>query len=296
MTRGPKLVWDSAGAWPCWWSVPIFSRPRLGRQVAPGLCPGPAADLACSLEFSGGGAVPAMRFEAFENKSAELWRQIPSEYRAGVDGVRVEREAMAHPRLPDVYTLGECLTESYPSDFGGPDTTRSMVVLYYGSFWRLSRQDEEFDWEAELWETLTHELQHHLESLASDDALEDVDYAADENYKRLEGESFDPFFFRAGEPLGGGWYRVEGVHFLEQQGVASELEFEWAGEKYRVAVPASDADVRFLEVGATESLPEDLVLVVTRVPGVLGVLRSLFGRTRPTVEEYQVSAAREADG
>ena len=88
------------------------------------------------------------------------------------------------PSLPDVYTLGECVTESYPSDFGGPETTRSVVVLYYGSFFRVSRQDDAFDWEVELWETLTHELQHHLESLAADDSLIDMDYAADENYRR----------------------------------------------------------------------------------------------------------------
>lgn len=231
-----------------------------------------------------------MGFEEFEQRSAELWRQIPPEYRSGVDGVRVERAARAHPTLPDVYTLGECLTESYPSDFGGPDTTRSLVVLYYGSFWRLSRLDAEFDWEDELWETLTHELQHHLESLASDDALEDADYAADENYKRLEGESFDPFFFRVGEALGGGWYRVEHDHFLEREVRGGELEFQWDGTQYRVAVPESQAAVLYLEVEPGDGLPEGLVLVVTRPSGMLGLVRSLFSRERPSVVEYTVTA------
>jgi predicted Zn-dependent protease with MMP-like domain len=233
---------------------------------------------------------PAMKFEQFEQRATDLWQQIPPEYRAGVDGVRVEREARAHPDLPDVYTLGECLTESYPSDFGGPDTTRSLVVLYYGSFWRLSRLDEEFDWEEELWETLTHELQHHLESLAADDTLEDVDYAADENFKRLEGRAFDPFFFRAGERLAGGWYRVEGEHFREFESGARELEFEWSGERYRVGVPQSRADVLFLEVESREPLPAGLVLAVVRPSGMLRVLRSLFTSERRSVEEYEVSA------
>jgi hypothetical protein len=231
-----------------------------------------------------------MRFEEFAQESAERWQQIPPEYRAGVDGVRVEREARAHPTLPDVYTLGECLTESYPSDFGGPDTTRSLVVLYYGSFWRLSRLDPEFDWEGELWETLTHELQHHLESLASDDALEDADYAADENFKRLEGERFDPFFFRAGEPVGGGWYRVEEDHFLEREAGAGELEFRWEERLYRVAVPESQAAVVYLEVEAGTGLPDGLVLVVTRPSGMLAAVRSLFRRERPSVAEYTVAA------
>jgi hypothetical protein len=230
-----------------------------------------------------------MKFEEFEQRSGELWREIPPEYRAGVDGVRVERGAKAHPTLADVYTLGECLTESYPSIPGGIPT-RSLVVLYYGSFWRLSRLDEQFDWEAELWETLTHELQHHLESLAADDALEDVDYAADENFKRLEGEPFDPFFFRAGEPLDAGWYRVEEDHFLDCEDAGSEVELEWSGERYRVAVPASEAQVLFLELAAAGSLPEGIVVVVTRPVGMRGLLRSVFTRARPRVEEHRVRA------
>jgi len=237
-----------------------------------------------------------MTFEHFEQRSAELWQQIPPEYRAGVDGVRVAREARAHPTLPDVYTLGECLTESYPSDFGGPETTRSLVVLYYGSFWRLSRRDAEFDWEEELWETLTHELQHHLESLAADDTLEDVDYAADENFKRLDGRSFDPFFFRAGERLESGWFRVEGDHFREYEAGTPELEFEWEGERYRVAVPAEGADVLFLEIEPEEPLPAGLVLVVTRQPGALRLLRSFFTGEQRRVAEYEVSAERLSNG
>ena len=237
-----------------------------------------------------------MTFESFEQRAAELWQQIPHDYRAGVDGLRVEREARAHPTLPDVYTLGECLTESYPSDFGGPDTTRSLVELYYGSFWRLARLDAEFDWDEELWETLTHELQHHLESLADDDTLEDVDYAADENFKRLEGRGFDPFFYRAGTALADGWYRVEEDHFREYEGAGPEVEFAWAGEHYRVGVPESRADVLFLEIEPDEALPPGLVLVVTREPGMLRVLRGIFTGERRSVEEYEVSAERVADG
>ncbi|MGH7505187.1 MAG: metallopeptidase family protein [Longimicrobiales bacterium] len=107
-----------------------------------------------------------MTFDVFERHARSEWDRIPDRYREGIDGLVVERDAKPHPDAPDVYTLGECVTEAYPSDFGGPDTIRSAVVLYYGSFLRLSRLDETFDWEEEVWETLTHELQHHLESLA----------------------------------------------------------------------------------------------------------------------------------
>jgi len=238
-----------------------------------------------------------VKFEQFEQRATELWQEIPREYQSGVDGLRVQRGAQAHPTLPDVYTLGECLTESYPSEFGGPDTTRSLVVLYYGSFWRLSRLDEGFDWEGELWETLTHELRHHLESLAADDALEDQDYAADENFKRLDGRSFDPFFFRAGEGLGDGWYRVEDEYFREYEGRSEVLEFEWEAGRYRVHVPESDADVLFLSVTPLPPpLPPALCLVQTRPQGTMRLLRSIFASQRKVVQEYEVPAERIVDG
>src|SRR5690606_9203075 len=131
---------------------------------------------------------------------------------------------------------------------GGPDTTRSVVVLHYGSFFRLSRIDPDFDWKAELWETLTHELQHHLESLASDDALVDMDYAANENYRRYEGESFDPLFFRHGIPEGG-WRRVEDEFFLEiERTDDTDVMFDWRGARYRIEIPDDPADVLLLAV------------------------------------------------
>ena len=196
-----------------------------------------------------------MTFEEFERTAWQEWERIPEQYRAGVDGLRIERGALPHDSQPDVFTLGECVTESYPSDFGGPDTIRSVVVLHYGSFFRLSRDDEEFDWEVELWETLTHELQHHLESLAQDDALVDMDYAADENHKRYEGEPFDPFFFRQGLDTGDGWRRVEDEFFLEAPRPADgRVWFEWHGSAYTAAAASTSADVQILTV--TDGVPD----------------------------------------
>jgi hypothetical protein len=45
------------------------------------------------------------------------------------------------------------------------------VALYYGSFVAVGDGDPSFDWEDEAWETLTHELRHHVESLAGDASL-----------------------------------------------------------------------------------------------------------------------------
>jgi hypothetical protein len=137
----------------------------------------------------------------FERRALEEWERIPEQYRAGVDGLRVERGARRTRRIDDVYTLGECHRESYPSEFGGPETdavASSCCTTAPSSgcpAWTRSSTGT-----GELWETLTHELQHHLESLAADDALVDMDYAADENFKRYHGEPFDPWFFRHGMP------------------------------------------------------------------------------------------------
>ncbi|HEX6588672.1 MAG TPA: metallopeptidase family protein, partial [Longimicrobiales bacterium] len=171
-----------------------------------------------------------MNLRSFEELAEEYWAEIPDDYKHGVDGVRVLRGTKAHDELPDVWTMGECVTEAFPSEFGSAETTRSAIVLYHGSFEKLADQDDAFDWEDELWETITHELRHHLESLAAEDALEDVDYAADENFKRQDGAPFDPFFYRSGEPVEAEFlpalridvapvplsaWRVEGAWFFE---------------------------------------------------------------------------------
>ena len=103
-----------------------------------------------------------MEFETFEVAARAAYQEIPDAFKEGVGGLVVSREALVHPEHPDVFTLGHCLTEDHPSDYGGPDTTRSVIELYWGSFRQLSRRDASFDWDGELWETLTHELRHHL--------------------------------------------------------------------------------------------------------------------------------------
>jgi hypothetical protein len=229
-------------------------------------------------------------FEAFEERAWSEWERIPDEYRAGVDGLTIERRALPHASLPDVYTLGECVTESYPSDYGGPDTTRSVVVLYYGSFFRLARLDDAFDWETEIWETLTHELQHHLESLAADDALVDMDYAADENYKRYQGEPFDPFFYRHGIP-DDGWMRVEDEFFLELDAGPDTVSFERAGRMFSVAVPDESFDVALLTITAgVPDPPGGLHLALVRRSGVMETLRRVFRPRPPLVIERDVTA------
>lgn len=155
-----------------------------------------------------------MKFDRFTRVAEAAFEAIPAEYRQGIDGLVVSREAEPHPELPDIWTLGVCETESYPSDWVGPDTTRSVVRLFYGSFRQLARLDAEFDWTAEIHETVEHEVRHHLEWLAGGDELGDVDDAMDESFKRFEGLEWDPWYFQKGDRIGAGVYAVEDQSFI----------------------------------------------------------------------------------
>lgn len=212
-----------------------------------------------------------MNFQSFERFAHEVFDDIPEEYRAGVDGLVVRRDAVPHPELPGIWTLGECLTEEHVSDFGSADTTRSLIALYWGSFRNLARGNPDFDWEEEVWETLTHELRHHLESLAGDDALEDVDYAADESFRRFEGQDFDPWYWQRGDQLEPGLYRVERAWYLEQEWTgeafddAPEINFDWRGVRYRFPRPEELGDVHFVLVRGVELAPNDEAVEVVLV-------------------------------
>ena len=211
-----------------------------------------------------------MDFSEFERRTRRVFEEIPEAYREGVDGLTVTHEAPGHPELPGVFTLGECLTEEHLSDFGGPDTTRSLIALHWGSFRSLAEENPDFDWDHEIWETLTHELRHHLESLAGDDALEGVDYAADESFKRLAGEAFDPWYYQQGGEVGDGVFQVERNTYVEQMWVESEyveasnLSLSWRGRPYSVQKPERLGDIHFVLVEGLELDDETVEIVLVR--------------------------------
>ena len=244
-----------------------------------------------------------MRFAEFEAVAREVWDEIPARYKSGVDGLIVDRGAKPHEEDPEVFTMGECVTEEFPSDYGGPDTIRSAVVLYYGSFRAVADEDETFEWRAEIHETILHELQHHLESLAAEDSLEDVDYAVNENFKRVRGEEFDPLFYRAG--VGGAvmrWggravsaFEVEGDVFVElptSDRYPTVIEWEWEGLSYRASLPSAEADVTYHYMENEPDIGDrDFCIVRVVKKGVLSTLRSALGRGY-TVDEVVVKAER----
>src|SRR5688572_29417077 len=192
----------------------------------------------------------------------------------------VEQDAHTHPDHDEFFTMGECITETYPSEYGGPDTIRSAVVLYYGSFRAIALEDGDFDWRDQIHETILHELQHHLEHLASEDTLEDFDYAVEENFRRLEGEAFDPLFYRAGEQVAEDTYRVDEDVFVElrtRSKDALDYVLNWSGERYQLAIPKSEADVLYAVLAEEmNGVTGDLCVVRIRQRSTLGTLRAGF--------------------
>ena len=225
-----------------------------------------------------------MNFQDFERRANEVFDSIPEQFRAGVDGLEVSRATVPHPKLPDIYTLGECITEAYPTEFGGPGEVRSIVALYYGSFLALSRLDEEWDWEEEIYETVTHEVQHHLESLADEESLEVLDYAEDQNFARREGEPYDPYFFRSGRSVAPGAWEVDGDLFIEvpvgrAEIAAKSVAVEWADQRSEVRLPAELRGVKLEPVHERDDGSE-VVAVLLRRRGVMEWLRGLLGGGR----------------
>jgi len=65
-------------------------------------------------------------------------------------------------REGEYYVLGEYIEDSLLGCF---------IVFYYGSFIALLGDEPDDCWEAEIVDTVLHEMQHHLESLAGRDDL-----------------------------------------------------------------------------------------------------------------------------
>jgi Zincin-like metallopeptidase len=218
-----------------------------------------------------------MRLADFEAMVRRLCSEVPAHFFEGIAEVVVSPRTVPHPEREEIFTLGEC--DPLPMEVGsGVEGLQSRIVLYHGSFAALARLQEGFDWRREAWETLTHELRHHLEWRARAPDLEDFDWAVEHNFARQEGEQFDPTFFLSGELEPSGNYRVEDDVFIDQivRSVPSSVSFAWQGRTYSAPTPEGAELPCFLIVEGVTDPPEgDLVLVLRRKPGV----RDLFGHT-----------------
>ncbi len=220
-----------------------------------------------------------MRLSDFEAIVRRVADEVPSEFLQGIAEIAVSPRTVPHPDRAEIFTLGAGIPR--PAGEGGSaEGIQSRIVLYYGSFAALARLQEGFDWREEAWETLTHELRHHLEWRARAPALEAFDRAVEQNFARQDGEAFDPLFYLDGEPAGETAFRVEDDVFLDRVVTESPsvATVQWRGRSYRVTLPPAATLPAFLTLdGVAEAPAGELVLVLRRKPG----LRDLLGARPP---------------
>ncbi|MFV1959089.1 MAG: metallopeptidase family protein [Planctomycetota bacterium] len=136
-----------------------------------------------------------MDFDAFSARARALAARQPEDVMEGIEAVEVLPEALPHPHVPGVYTLGTCEPSPLCEATGG-EPLRSTLRLYHGSFAALAAEDPAFDVEAELLRTLVHEIRHHLEDRAGAPDLRREDALLEVHAR-----------FRAGQDVPAGWYR-----------------------------------------------------------------------------------------
>ena len=162
-------------------------------------------------------------FDAFAERAQEIAKGIPAEFLAGIESVDVHREKKGHEYLDDIVTLGECVTSPL-SQLAGEEAFRSTVHIYYGSFVDQARSDPGFDVDAELRETIEHEIQHHIEDRAGVKALRDEDDLFEAHARFRAGLDVPEGWYRHGEKRAPGLWSVDQDLFLELELRVKEFE------------------------------------------------------------------------
>jgi hypothetical protein len=216
-----------------------------------------------------------MRFSDFESMVRRMSAELPADFLDGVVEVEVARGSVPHPTRAEIYTLGECIPLPAPEG-GRSEAGQSRIVLYHGSFQALARLDPDFDWREEAWDTLTHELRHHVEWRARAPALEAYDDAVEANFARHQGDPFDPLFFLDGDSPVPDVYEVDGDYFLDRlvRSPPGAVELDWHGARYVGAAPVTLTLPSFLTIeGVEEPPPGDVILVLRRKPRLIDLFR-----------------------
>lgn len=135
--------------------------------------------------------ITSMTFEQFRAEAQAMLDDIPEEFLKGLQGLHVLEHAKPEEAYRGVYRLGEYMDPGFSHFLGGNPGLGRHITLYYGSFVQLARGKPDFDWEGELWDVLTHELRHHVESLAGEDTLIQEDVQRNAYFKRYFAKDKD---------------------------------------------------------------------------------------------------------
>ncbi len=228
-----------------------------------------------------------MDFPTFERVVVDRWERVPARFREGVTALVVERGTWTQD-FADGWVYGT--TEPDPVFQAIPGApVHSIIRLYHGSFVRIAADEAEFDWEEEIWETIRHELQHHLEWRAG---MEDRD-VEDDVERELErlwrGLPVTPNFHRWGVPIDRGVWLAADTLFLERRfdraawlGLTAGTEMRWGAVAVQVDPVAAQeldaSDLLYLVAGWSEAEIEDESMPWRDVVVVASRIRGWFGR------------------
>lgn len=107
-------------------------------------------------------------YEQMGDMLEEIAAEFPDVFFEGLNGgIQLEEAELPDPDFPpgEMYIMGE-----YCHDLLG-----RYIVLYYGSFVALLKDEDEEVWLDEIFATVAHEFTHHLEDTAMLHALDDAD-------------------------------------------------------------------------------------------------------------------------
>jgi hypothetical protein len=133
-----------------------------------------------------------MDFQTFKTLIEDFLDVIPEEFMTGLQGVHVFEMTKRDPHNPRLVRMGEYTDPGPDSVLDHRVHLGRHVAIYYGSFLEVARNNPEFDWEFQAWDTLTHELQHHNESKAGEVTLIEWDRRALEAFRR--NRSIEPWW------------------------------------------------------------------------------------------------------
>ena len=106
------------------------------------------------------------------------------------------------------------------------------------------------------------------------------DWAGEQNFARHEGKPFDAVFYRSGESVAAGVWKVDDDVFLE----ASE-QLVWHGRRYRAPLAGVRPPAFLTLDGLADPPPGDAILVLPKRPS----LADLWRRPKVTEETVQVT-------
>jgi len=96
-------------------------------------------------------------FDQFSTITEDLVRQIPDKFKKGIAGIFVTPGAVVDDEFSDVYVLGHYTSGGY---------CEPSIDIYYGSFRKIFSGLSLLQLQNEIWETIIHEIRHHLEENA----------------------------------------------------------------------------------------------------------------------------------